>query len=45
MAADTTLLQGEMNENPEVQKLDVEAFLAAFLKALIKEQQSEGAAS
>jgi hypothetical protein len=42
MAADTSILQGEVIENPESQKLDVEAFLAAFLKSLLKEQKSEG---
>ena len=40
--ADSGSLQGEMTENPEAQKLDVEAFLAAFLKSLLKEQKSEG---
>ena len=41
MAADTNLLQGEIAENPENKKLDVEAFLAAFLSALLKEQSQE----
>jgi hypothetical protein len=39
MAADTNLLQGQVVENPGAQKLDVEAFLAAFLQSLLKEQR------
>jgi hypothetical protein len=41
MAADTSLLQGEVNEDPSSQKLDVERMLAAFLHALLEEQRNE----
>jgi hypothetical protein len=41
MAADTTILQGEVIENPEEQKLDVEALLAALLRSLLQEQRGE----
>jgi hypothetical protein len=45
MAADTTILQGEVNENPEARKLDVERLLAALLSSLIKEQTAPEVAS
>lgn len=38
MAADTTILQGEVNEKPEARELDVERLLAALLSSLLKEQ-------
>lgn len=41
MAADMNLLQGEVAENPEAQKLNVEAMLAAFLSALLQEQKKD----
>lgn len=40
MAADTTRLQGEIEENPEGQTLDVERLLSGFLHALIEEQEA-----
>lgn len=43
MATDTTILQGEVSENPETQKLDVERVLAALLRSLIQEQDAQGA--
>jgi hypothetical protein len=42
MAADTTILQGEVIENPKEQKLNVEALLASLLKSLIIEQSGQG---
>ena len=39
MAADTTILQGEINEDPKAEMLDVQALLAALLSSLIKEQR------
>jgi hypothetical protein len=39
MAADTTILQGEVNENPEAKSLDVERLLAALLSSLLNEQR------
>jgi hypothetical protein len=41
MAADTTLLQGEVVENPSTEKLDVEGLLASFLGALLREQTGQ----
>lgn len=41
MAADTTILQGELMEDPREQKLDVEAILAGFLSSLLREQNSQ----
>jgi len=41
MAADTTILQGEVIEDPKAQKLDVEALLASLLKSLLQEQTVE----
>jgi len=38
MAADTGLLQGELNENPQGQELEVEKLLIGFLRALLDEQ-------
>ncbi len=40
MATDTTLLMGEVIEDPEGQQRDVEYLLLNFLKALVKEQHS-----
>lgn len=39
MATDSTKLQGELNEKPEAQDLDVERLLAGFLRALLDEQR------
>lgn len=39
MAADTTILQGEVTEDPQEQKLDVERVLAALLHSLLQEQK------
>ncbi len=42
MATDTTLLQGEVIENPDHQDVhsrDVERLLIGFLRALLEEQQ------
>jgi hypothetical protein len=44
MAADTTILQGEVFEDPKVEPLNVEALLTALLRSLIQEQASEGEA-
>ena len=41
MAADTTILQGEIFEDPKVEKLNVEALLTALLRALLQEQTTE----
>ncbi len=38
MAADTTLLQGEVVEDPHNEKLNVEQLLASLLSSLLKEQ-------
>ena len=43
MATDTSVLQGEINENPDAQPLDVERLLALFLKALLEEQSGKAA--
>jgi hypothetical protein len=40
MAANTELLQGEVNEDPGGRKLDVERFLLGFLQALLAEQKA-----
>lgn len=40
MAADTDLVQGEVNENPNTQRQDVEELLKAFLKSLLEEQKA-----
>jgi len=37
MGADGTLLQGEVNENPETEEMNVEAMLRGFLAALLQE--------
>ncbi len=39
MAADTTILQGEVTQDPQEEKLDVEALLAGLLSSLIREQK------
>ena len=39
MATDTSVLQGEVNDDPESQELEVEKLLAGFLSALIEEQK------
>lgn len=41
MATDTTILQGEVSENPQELKLDVERVLAALLRSLINEQTEQ----
>jgi hypothetical protein len=38
MATDTSLLMGEVIEDPQGQQKDVEILLVGFLKALIAEQ-------
>lgn len=45
MAADGTLLQGEVNEKPEANSMDVEKMLGGFLGALLKEQSASDAAA
>lgn len=39
MGADSSLLQGEVVENPVEEHKDVEALLLGFLQALIKETE------
>jgi hypothetical protein len=39
MATDTRLLMGEIIEDPEGQKRDVELLLIGFLQALLEEQR------
>lgn len=39
MATDSTKLQGELNERPEEQDLDVERLLAGLLRSLLDEQK------
>lgn len=41
MAADTTILQGEVIEDPQGQKLNVEQLLAALLHSLLQEQRAD----
>ena len=41
MAADGSLLQGEIVENPETEEKDVEKLLMSFLRALLDEQKVE----
>ena len=43
MAADGSLLQGEVVENPENEERDVERLLSGFLKALLDEQRGKPA--
>ncbi len=38
MGADTNLLKGEVSENAEQQEVDVQHFLAMFLRELVAEQ-------
>ena len=45
MAVDTSLLQGEVEENPSNEKTDVEGLLAGFLAALLKESAQDGVQS
>ena len=37
--ADTGLLQGEVNGNPDAEVRDIEALLAGFLRSLLDEQR------
>jgi hypothetical protein len=37
---DTSILQGEVIEDPETQELNVEKMLIGFLKALLEEQKA-----
>jgi hypothetical protein len=39
MATDTSLLEGEVVENPVEQEVNVEKMLFGFLRALLEEQQ------
>lgn len=39
MAADTTILQGEVIADPQSQQLDIQALLAGLLKSLLEEQK------
>lgn len=41
MAADGSLLRGEITNNPEVTEEQVEALLAGFMKALLKEEAKQ----
>jgi hypothetical protein len=41
MAADGSLLQGEVTEDPFTEERDVERLLAGFLRALLEEQRQE----
>ena len=45
MAADTTILQGEVIEDPKAEKLDVEALLSSLLRSLIQEQTADSEAT
>ncbi len=41
MGADTNLLKGEVSDSAEQQKVDVQQFLANFLRELVAEQYSD----
>jgi hypothetical protein len=45
MAADTTILQGEVNQSPETNKLDVERLLAGLMASLLREQRDPAGAA
>jgi hypothetical protein len=45
MAADTTILQGEVNEEPQEQMIDVERLLAGLMRSLLAEQGERSALS
>jgi hypothetical protein len=40
MGTETKLLQGQVSEDPEGQKMDVEGLLVGLLQSLLKEQSA-----